>query len=40
MNPFGIQVYHSKRMPRSEKALYVVAAIALVVLYFILRRSS
>ena len=33
MNPFGIQVYHSKRMPRSEKALYAVAVLALIVIF-------
>jgi hypothetical protein len=33
MNPFGIQAYRSKRMPRSEKALYCIAVIAMVVIY-------
>ena len=33
MNPFGIEVYHSKRMPRSEKALYVVAVLAVLVVW-------
>jgi len=33
MNPFGIEYYRSKRMPRSEKALYAVAVIALFVVY-------
>ena len=33
MNPFGIQAYRSKRMPRSEKALYLVAVLAVVVIY-------
>jgi hypothetical protein len=37
MNPFGIQVYHSKRMPRSEVVLYIVAVIAMVVLATVLR---
>ena len=34
MNPFGIEVYHSKRIPRAEKALYIVAVIAAVVVFF------
>jgi hypothetical protein len=35
MNPFGIQAYRSKRMPRAEKALYIIAPICvLVALYF------
>lgn len=33
MNLFGIQVYHSKRMPRSEKALYLVSVLAGLVIY-------
>jgi hypothetical protein len=33
MNPFGIQAYRSKRMPRSEKCLYIVAVLAMVVIY-------
>jgi cell division protein FtsL len=37
MNPFGIQAYRSKRMPRSEKALYLAAVIALIVLANVLR---
>jgi hypothetical protein len=37
MNPFGIQAYRSKRMPRSEVALYIVAVIAMVVLATVLR---
>lgn len=32
MNPFGIEVYRSKRMPRSEVALYIVAVLALIVI--------
>lgn len=32
MNLFGIEVYHSKRMPRSEIALYIVAILALIVI--------
>lgn len=36
MNPFGIECYRSKRMPRAEKAMYVVAVIATVVLYLTL----
>ena len=36
MNPFGIQAYRSKRMPRAEKALYIVAVIAMVVLATVL----
>ena len=34
MNPFGIEVYHSKRMPRAEVALYIVAVIAVAVIFF------
>lgn len=37
MNPFGIQAYRSKRMPRSEKALYLAVVIALIVLANVLR---
>lgn len=33
MNPFGIQAYRSKRMPRAEKALYIVGILACVVIY-------
>lgn len=40
MNPFGIQVYHSKRMPRSEKALYAAAVVAGIVLAIVLRSQS
>lgn len=32
MNPFGIECYRSKRMPRSEVALYIVAILALIVI--------
>jgi hypothetical protein len=31
MNPFGIECYRSKRMPRSEKAMYAVAILAVFV---------
>jgi cell division protein FtsL len=37
MNPFGIQAYRSKRMPRSEKALYLVSILAVIVLATVLR---
>ena len=33
MNPFGIECYRSKRMPRSEKAMYIVAVLGMVVIY-------
>ena len=36
-NPFGIEVYISKRMPRSEKALYLAAVLSLIVLANVLR---
>lgn len=36
MNPFGIQAFRSKRMPRAEKAMYAASALALTVLYFVL----
>ena len=32
MNPFGIECYRSKRMPRAEKALYIVAVLAFIVI--------
>jgi hypothetical protein len=32
MNPFGIECYRSKRMPRSEVSLYIVAILALIVI--------
>jgi hypothetical protein len=32
VNPFGIECYRSKRMPRSEVALYIVAILALIVI--------
>lgn len=37
MNPFGIESYRSRRMPRSEKALYAVAILAVIVLATVLR---
>ena len=37
MNPFGIQAYRSKRMPRAEKALYLASILAVIVLAIVLR---
>lgn len=33
MNPFGIEYYPSKKTPRATKALYVVAVLALIVIF-------